>query len=153
MRRLPLFALSGVLLSIPALPTLGQSPKLPNISERTFTGGSATVKVTGAFTIDADVPINTAASIGDGEMTWLQYGDSGSSSPNALVTRGEFGLGIQVAVGKDTAIAEGENCTGTLQVTATSVSGAWTCKGVTSYNPGSGGMSKVDIEIRFTADS
>src|SRR5678816_2531716 len=51
----------------------GQTSPIPSISNRQFTGGSAKVKVTGSEQIDADVPINTQASISDDGHVWIQY--------------------------------------------------------------------------------
>ena len=64
----------------------GQTGKTPTISARQYTGGSASVKVSGVVEIAAEVPLNTQASMSDGEMTWLQFGNSGSETPNALIT-------------------------------------------------------------------
>jgi hypothetical protein len=50
-----------------------RTPTTPAISARSYTSGSAIVKVTGSFQIDAEIPINTQASLSDGEMTWLQF--------------------------------------------------------------------------------
>ena len=130
----------------------------PAISERPFTGGSITVKVTGTFTMDAEVPINTMASYGSGGTTWLQFGASGAPEPNVLITYGETGeTGVSVGKGKMSAtggIIPGEpsECAGKATVTAKLVSGAYTCKGVTSYEPGKG-MGKVNITVTFTAKS
>ena len=131
----------------------------PKISQRQFVAGSALVKVTGAFNISEDVPINTKASFGDGESTWLQFGASGSANPNALITYGETKeIGITIGKGKLVAtggIMPGEKseCSGKAEVTAKLVSGKYTCHGVTSYDPATGKMSKVDIEVTFTAKS
>jgi hypothetical protein len=38
-------------------------------------------------------------------------------------------------------------------VTDTSVSGTFSCAGVTGYNPADGSLGTVDIEVDFTADS
>ncbi|MEO7474226.1 MAG: hypothetical protein ABIY46_02735, partial [Gemmatimonadales bacterium] len=81
-------ALLVVLTSLPA-PAPAQTSGFPSISERQFTGGSAKVTVTGSTTIAQEIPLNTQASYGDGEMTWLQFGASGSAEPNALITYGE----------------------------------------------------------------
>ena len=64
----------------------------------------------------------------------------------AVVGRGKF-----IAIGE---IMPGEKsqCSGDVKVTATSVSGQYTCIGVGSYDPPAG-MGKVDIKVRFTADS
>jgi hypothetical protein len=123
-----------------------------------FKSGSVTVTVTGSAKIDQEVPINTQASFGDGEMTWLQFGASGSAEPNVLITYGQGGeTGVGVGRGKFIAIGEimpGEKsqCSGDVKVTAVSVSGQYTCTGVVSHDPGAG-MGKVNITVRFTADS
>lgn len=78
------------------------------------------------------------ARFSDGEDTWLQYGASGSDAPNALFKVSPTEIGIIVAQGK-------------LDVTAASVSGHYVCKGVTSYDPRSGQMGTVSIDISLTA--
>jgi hypothetical protein len=131
--------------------------RVPKISGRSFAGGSAKVTVTGSFQIDADVAINTKASFGDSEMTWIQFGASGAAEPNALITYGDQGIGIIVGQGKNTATAEPASedaaCTGEVKVTASSVAGEYSCTGVVSYNPGTGKMGKINLTIRFTATS
>lgn len=126
---------------------------VPVISARTYVGGSAKVTVTGSFQINDSVPINTQASLSDGEMTWLQYGASGSEAPNALVTISLDEVGINVARGKPTATIGAENCTGDMNVTGNSITGHYKCPNVTSYDPRSGQMATVNIEIDFTAMS
>jgi len=139
-------------------PAVGQTGKPPAISSRQFTGGSIKLTVTGSARIDQEIPINTQASYGDGEMTWLQFGASGSEAPNALITYGETGeTGIIIGRGKFSAtggIIPGEEseCSGTVHVTATLVSGQYNCVGVTSNDPPRG-IGKVNIEVRFTAKS
>jgi hypothetical protein len=130
------------------LPARSQSP---TISARSYTGGSATIVVTGSFQIEKEVPINTAASFSDGEMTWLQFGVSGSPEPNALITYGPNGDGVNAALGRKTAIAGAEDCKGTVEVTATQVTGDYDCAGVTSFDAGTGSMGTVRIRIRYTA--
>ncbi|HEV8362278.1 MAG TPA: hypothetical protein VGQ52_02070 [Gemmatimonadaceae bacterium] len=63
-----------------AIPVYARQSAYPPISKREFVGGSVKVKVTGTFTIDEEVQINTKASIGGGDMTWLQHGASGRLS-------------------------------------------------------------------------
>jgi hypothetical protein len=116
--------------------------------------------VTGSFTITDDIAINKQASFGDGEMTWIQFGVSGAEEPNALITynTGLKEVGLIFGRGKKTTTAgimEGEPspCTGKTDVAAKLVSGRYVCKGVTSYDPSTGKMGKVDIEITFTAKS
>lgn len=131
----------------------------PPISARQFRSGSVKIVVTGSFTVNADVPINAQASIGDGEMTWLQFGVSGSSTPEALITYGQNQeTGITVGSGKNVATGgmmpgEKPTCTGNVQVTATLLSGHYVCKGLSSHNSSSGRLATVDVEVTFTARS
>ena len=131
----------------------------PRISQRQYVDGTAKLVVTGAFAINEDVAINKPASFSDGESTWLQFGASGSDKPNVLIKYGETKeIGIIVGKGKLTATGEiqpGQNseCSGRAEVTPKLVSGKYTCHGVTSYNPATGKMSTVDIEVTFTAKS
>lgn len=126
---------------------------VPVISARSYVGGDVTVKVTGAFAIDATIPINVPASISDGEMTWLQFGVSGAAEPNLLLTVSSHEIGFGVARGKAIATAGADDCKGDMKVGTTRVSGTYKCLGVTSYDPNTGQMGKVDIEIQFTANS
>lgn len=117
------------------------------------------IVVTGSFSVNADVPLNTQASIGDGEMTWLQFGVSGSSTPEALITYGQNQeTGITVGSGRNVATGgmmpgEKPTCTGTVQVTASLISGHYVCKGLSSHNSSSGRLATVDVEVTFTARS
>ena len=131
----------------------------PTISQRQFAGGTAKLIVTGSFSISEDVPINVQASFGDGEATWLQFGNSGSEQPNVLITYGESReIGISVGRGKLIAtggIMPGETsqCSGKVDVSAKLISGKYSCRGVSSYDPATGKMGKVDIDVTFTAKS
>lgn len=162
MRRIRLLSsvfATGLCLAAAPASAVGQTAAPPAISQRSFTGGSAKVKVTGAFAIDEEIAINTKASYGDGVMTWLQFGASGAAEANSLITYGETGeTGVNVAKGKMTAVAgimpgEKSECSGKVEVTETLVTGDYTCVGVTSYDPATFSMSKVDIKVRFTAKS
>jgi len=126
--------------------------KIPVISQRTFVAGNAHVIVTGSFKFTADIALNIPASISDGEDTWLQYGASGSEAPNALFKVSPTEIGIIVAQGKPSATA-GDTCQGKLDVTAASVKGHYVCKNVASYDPRSGQMGTVDIDISLVATS
>jgi hypothetical protein len=127
--------------------------KVPRISARTYSSGSATVTVTGSFQVAADIPINRQASFSDGEMTWLQYGASGSQAPNALVTVNLYEIGINVGLGKQTTIVGADECTGSLDVTGNSISGHYKCRGAPSHDPRVLQLGNVNIDIRFTAGS
>ncbi|HEY8256318.1 MAG TPA: hypothetical protein VIG08_01560 [Gemmatimonadales bacterium] len=148
----------GLTLSALAGAVGAQTGAYPTISERQFTGGSVQLTVTGSAKIDQEIPINTKASFGDGGMTWLQFGNSGSEEPNALVTYGETGeIGITVGKGKFIAtggIIPGERsqCTGDVKVTADLVTGQYACSGITSQDPETG-LGKVNITLRFSGQS
>jgi hypothetical protein len=131
----------------------GGGGDIPTISARTFTGGSAQVSVSGMFSIDQDVAINAAASYGDGAFTWLQFGDSGAETPNALITFGEGEAGVIVGLGSYSATGTSAECTWETDVTDTTISGTFSCTGLTGYNPDDGSLGMVDLEINFTADS
>ena len=155
-----LFASAAAAVTLAGLParSAGQTSGFPTISQRQYTGGSAKVTVTGAARIDADIPLNTSASYSDGEVTWLQFGVSGSAEPESLITYGDTKeIGISVGKGKLTAtggIIPGEKseCAGTVRVTESLVAGEYTCHGVTSHDPAVG-MGQVDITVSFTAKS
>lgn len=131
----------------------GRRAAPPAISARSFTGGSARVIVTGGFQIDAEVPINVEASIADGEMTWLQFGVSGSRDPNALITISAQEIGVSASRGRQIFTAEAASCSGRIDVSAATVTGRYACKGVTAFDAGTGKMSTVDVAISFTARS
>ena len=128
-------------------------PDVPAITSRSYVGGSAHLTTTGAFQVDAEVPINDKASYSDGEKTWLQFGASGSKAPNVLITYGDGDMGIIFANGSWTATAEGVHCTGRADVTAKSIIGQYRCKGVTGYDKSTGKMSDVAVTVTFTAKS
>jgi hypothetical protein len=139
-------------------PAAGQVGTLPKISERQFVSGSATLVVRGAVQIDAVIELNAVASLSDGEMTWLQFGDSGAATPNVGVTVSPYEVGVSVGRGRFIATGglipgETSECSGKADVTASSVVGQYQCTGVTSYDPGGSGSGKVNIEITFTARS
>jgi hypothetical protein len=156
--RLVVNCLSLVVLAVTPSSASAQTPDsvVPVISARTYVSGSVTVIVKGSFQMNQVIEINKPASISDGEMTWLQFGASGSSMGDVLVTYGEDigdGVGVHVGKGRPTATAGSELCDGAVTVTATLLSGHYTCPGVASYDSSTGTMGKVDIEINFTAKS
>jgi hypothetical protein len=147
----PALLLSAVaLLAAIATPAEAQ---VPQISKRTFSDGTAKLKVTGTFSLDEEIGINRQASIADEGQTWLQYGSSGSDSANVLVTVQPYEVGISPGKGKQNATAGADNCKGKLVVTAALVTGNYKCTGVTSYDQKTRKMGKVDIEISFTANT
>lgn len=161
MRRIPFLAhtvVATLFLTVVAAPVGAQPGRYPPISARQFEGGSVRVTVTGSAAIEQEIALNTKASFGDGEVTWLQFGVSGADTPNALITYGEGGE-IGIAVGRGKFIATGglvpgerSECTGKVQVTENSITGEYSCAGVTSHDP-STDMGKVDIKVSFTAKS
>jgi hypothetical protein len=159
MRSHSLLSLAGGALLLAFASPGGAQAKPPVISARQFVSGSIKIVVTGAFSIDDSVAINVQASFGDGGMTWLQFGASGSDQPNAGITYSELGeVGITVARGKDLVtggiiVGEKSECSGTAQVTATMVSGRYKCVGLTSYSQATRKMGTVSVDVTFTAKS
>jgi hypothetical protein len=127
--------------------------EIPVISARTYTAGRVRLNVSGHFDIAASPALDKQASISDGGYTWIQYGASGSEAPNATVTIGNGDMGVSVAVGRFVATATSTECTMKTDVTATKVSGHFTCPKVTGYNQADGSMGDVAIEIDFEASS
>jgi|SRR5688572_3706053 hypothetical protein len=131
----------------------------PPISARQFVSGNIQIKVIGTFAMNETVALNTVASVGLGDMTWLQYGVSGSAQPEALITFNDTNeIGILVAHGKLQATSgvggnEKPWCKGKVDVTAKRITGQFTCESVTSYDQGTKKMGKVTIEVTFTAES
>lgn len=149
------FFLLALVPSLPVVRAAAQTDGFPAISQRQFTGGSITVTVTGTTNLSAEIPLNTKASYGDGEVTWLQFGNSGSAEPNAGVTYGQTReIGITVARGKFLAtggIIPGEKseCSGSAKVTPALITGEYTCTGLTSNE--TAGMGKVNVKVIFVA--
>ena len=141
----------GIVAGVVGVIMVALASEVPTIGARGYVGGSAKVTVTGSFQINADIPINKQASMSDGEMTWLQFGVSGAAEPNMLLTVSSYEVGFGIARGKATATAGTEDCTGDMVVGERQVNGKYSCKAVTSYDPGTGQMGTVDIEIQFTA--
>jgi hypothetical protein len=127
--------------------------KVPGISARSYVSGSAQVTVAGSFQINADIAINTQASVSDGQMSWLQYGTSGSDAPELTVTVSPDEVGLVVGRGKQTATIGADGCTGSVEVTSNLITGHYICPGVTSYDSGAVSLGKVDIEVKFSAKS
>lgn len=150
--------LTAVLLAGLATAGVAQVPdtQVPVISARQYKSGSATVVVKGSFQVDQAIAINTQASMSDGEMTWLQFGASGSAQPNALITYGEGigdGVGVNVGIGRRSVTVGSDICDGAVTITPTTMTGHYVCAGATSYDSSTGRMGKVDIDIRFTVQS
>ncbi|HET8625241.1 MAG TPA: hypothetical protein VFM14_16900 [Gemmatimonadales bacterium] len=140
-----------------ALFTSPATGQFPIISARQYTAGSVKLTVRGSVQIDQEVPINVPASYSDGEVTWLQFGVSGSAEPNVLITYGET-KEIGVTIGKEKFVATGgivpgepSQCTGKTDVAKALVSGHYSCKGIASHDGATGAMGKVDIEVHFSA--
>ena len=126
----------------------------PPISARTFTSGQAVVKVTGMFEVDAIVPLNLPASLSDGTMTWMQYGNSGAMEPNSLVTRSESESGVQVGAQGFTAIALDVDCRVDVEVDVDGllIEGSFECQGITALSP-DGNLGLVDMVVAFVGAS
>jgi hypothetical protein len=143
-----------------ALQGASAQKSFPTISARTYTTGSAVVTVTGSFSYTADIPINKEASTSDGEMTWLQFGASGSSQPNALLTFNAGSNEVGISASRGLAIATGgfiagqkSDCSGTIDVKPNLIEGHYTCRELTSYDPGTRKMGTVNVDVKFKAGS
>lgn len=144
-------AILAVIFSVPA--TGEDFLKPPVISARSYVSGSSKILVTGSFQINEVVAINKQASMSDGQLTRLQFGESGAESPNALVTVSPEEAEITVSRGKWVATVGSKACKGKMVVTEVSALGRYSCPGVTAHNPGVSGLGKVDIEFAFTTGS
>ena len=127
--------------------------EIPVISDRTYKVGYMQLRVSGFFDINASPALDTKASISSDGYTWIQYGASGEEPPNATVTVGEGDMGISIAVGRYVATGTAIECEITMNVTATKVSGHYSCPKVTGYNQADGSMGDVKIEVDFEATS
>jgi hypothetical protein len=131
----------------------------PPISARTLTSGSIQITVTGAFTMNAMVALNAQGGFGDGEMTWLPFGASGGTAPNALITFTDMGeVGITVAQGTLQAVGgiggnEKPWCSGKVDVKPKLITGEYTCLGISSHDQATDRMGKVNVTVKFTAGS
>jgi hypothetical protein len=146
-----------------ASPVAGNG-KIPAISDRTFTGGTAHVRVTGSFAIDKDLPLTlngvswVSADIG---ATHLWFGTPPTTdnlhneADNVEMTFDNVaGSVITPATGPWSALAGSDSCTTfSVQATPTLVSGQISCKGVTAGDSVAGTTGSVDIEITFSATS
>ena len=127
--------------------------EIPVISDRSYTAGRMQLRVSGFFDINASPALDTMASITSDGHTWIQYGASGEAPPNATVTVGNGDMGISAAIERYIATGTTIECEITIEVTATKVSGHYSCPKVTGYNPVDGAMGDVKIEVDFEATS
>lgn len=157
-------------LAIPSLPGIGPSATAPGsssvpgssvtpggtfppVSPRTFSSGQAEVKVTGSFTIDSTIALNLPASLSDGGMLWLQFGDSGATVPNSLITWSESGeSGVQVGADGNTAIGVDVDCRVDVRVEPVLIEGTFECPGIMALTA-AGGLGRVDVVVEFVAHS
>jgi hypothetical protein len=123
------------------------------ISDRTYKVGHMQLTVSGFFDINANVALDTRASITSDGHTWIQFGASGEEPPNATVTVGGGDMGIGVAVGRYVATGTTIECEITIDVTPTRISGHYSCPKVTGYNQADRSMGDVRIEVDFEATS
>ena len=127
------------------------------ISNRTYTTGSITTKVSGFFEANGSPELNLPASITDDGHTWIQYGVSGAPELNVLFTNDtsmvENGMSIGVGPYTVTATSTSGECKTKFDVSPKTITGHYSCTGSTGYNKDTGQMGKVDIEIDFSAGS
>lgn len=125
---------------------------IPDLGPRSYSRGQALVKVSGALEIDARIPLAPQESTGDGQITWLQYGEPVAEEPSALVTVSAEEIGLTVSRGTDTVTTAATECTGDLKVGPPAVSGTYSCDDVGYYDPASGETLTVKLEIAFEAE-
>ena len=153
MHRVTLATVAAGLLLAVQVPAFGQANPFASGAERYYKGGSARVTLTGAFEFDGELPLDTNASYtADDGQTWIVYGDQTPGKLNVIFTYNDYGYGLGVGEGARVAIAEGDLCEGDLEVTATTVSGRYTCPSVDSGGSRVG-MATVSISVEFTAGS
>ncbi|MGQ0428631.1 MAG: hypothetical protein ACT4UQ_01675 [Gammaproteobacteria bacterium] len=138
-----------------ALPAGGGAEPLV-ISQRTYTSGSANVKVSGFFTVDGTQQLNQSG-LTDDDQTWIPYGTSGGQELNVLFTNSaamaEHGVTIGLGPYIVTAVSTSGECRTKIDVTPTLVTGRYSCTGTTARNNQTGQMGEVDIEVEFSAGS
>jgi hypothetical protein len=140
-----------------AMPDGGGGSEPLVISTRTYTSGSATVKVTGFFEANGSSQLNLPASLTDGDQTWITYGVSGAPELNVGFTNStamaEHGITIGIGPYTVTAVSTSGECRTKVDVTPALVSGRYDCTGSTAYNKDTRQMGQVDIEVEFSAGS
>ena len=134
-----------------------EGAKVLKISPRTYVGGSVQVKASGFFQVDGSQSLNKPASITDDDHTWIQYGVSGAPELNVLFTNSQSMAesGVTIGVGPYTVTAANTSgeCRTNFDVGPATVSGHFSCTGSTGYNKSTGQMGKVDIDVKFNANS
>ena len=125
------------------------------ISNRTYTAGTAQVKLSGFVESNGSQTLNLPASISDAGHTWLQYGVSGSQELDVLFTNDEelVESGVTIGVGPRTVTVVSGDCQTKFDVTPTTVTGHFSCPKSTGYDPKSGQMGDVSVEVDFNATS
>jgi len=140
----------------PAELAAGGSAEAVVISPRTYTSGSAKVKVTGFFEVDGAQQLGQSG-LTDDDQTWIPYGTSGAQELNLLFTNStamaEHGVTIGLGPYTVTATSTSGECRTKVDVTPTLVTGRYSCTGSTGYNNQTGQMGEVDIEVEFSAGS
>jgi hypothetical protein len=134
----------------------GTANEVPVISARDYSGGSAPVTVTGSFSFDSTVALDTPATFSDGTQTSLSYAYNLESGGILLAFSdldGAEGLGLNVAVGPWIATYMGQGCSWEIEVTAVRVSGNISCTDIPATNQDDGTTGTIDVELDFSADS
>ena len=141
------------------VPPLEGQRHYPPISARNLPSGSIHITVTGAFAMNVTLPLSEKGGFGDGEMTWVPFGDAGTTAPNALITFTDMGeVGINVVQGTLQAVGgiggnEKPWCTGKLDVKPKLISGEYSCIGISSHDKATDRVGKVNVTVKFTAGS
>lgn len=135
----------------------GSGDEIPVISERAFTSGSATVDVSGSFSLHSTLAMtDLALDYSDGVETAISYEfnrPSGGVNLGFSHREGADGLGLNVNLASWMATYLGQDCSWQVEVTSSAVSGHISCHDISAVNSDDGTNGSVDIELDFRADS
>lgn len=124
------------------------------ISERYFSDGTISVQVVGLFEVATDIELYAPASYGDGQMTWIQFGEGFTDTHTATVTVDPSGeAAVTVSSGNFNATGDVETCAVDIDVSDALVAGTLSCHDVIGFDSPTGAVGPVQIEVTFSAAS
>jgi hypothetical protein len=136
----------------PQVAPVGPTGPMPQISARSYNGGSSPVNVNGTFNLGDNLNFDFGNS--DGFDTTLRFGASQETGQVLIGISSDpaQGYGLNVFNGPWVATSMG-NCMWDVRVTPTLVSGHVSCMDVPAVDQETGAMGEVDIELDFSANS
>jgi hypothetical protein len=128
---------------------------IPDISDRSFAGGTTQASTSGFVSLDMDLPIDEISSyVNTDGLAWISFGSlPADARGEILIALNEPENSITLSRGDVVVIGRDDDCIFDLDVTETTVSGHISCTGVEGENTANGSTGPVDIELDFTADS